>query len=51
MNAQIYPFDPACQTECEGSQKIFQKRKNGMMEEWKNQRQVTSDEIRKTSDQ
>jgi hypothetical protein len=23
MNAQIYPFNPACQTECEGSQKNF----------------------------
>jgi hypothetical protein len=26
MNAQIYPFDPACQTECEEIQNFFERR-------------------------
>jgi len=34
MNAQIYPFDPRCQTECEGNQKNF-------WEYWKDGREAT----------
>jgi hypothetical protein len=35
MNAQIYSFDPACQTECDGNQK-----KIGKGEEWKGGRRI-----------
>jgi len=38
MNAQIYRFDPACQTECEEEEKIFWK--NEMMKKQKTEDRI-----------